>query len=202
MQPARPVADLADSPDISVPLVDFDATVTHVLSTNTEARAARNGPMRARLALRLAEVTPIPDVFVYGTYQRDFTNPALGRTTYNTQVGIPVPIFDRNKGNILTARGTLIRATQEIPRVENDLRMRLADAFERGKQAGLALGPKTLPDDEREVLLLFAWEELPYQSMAEGLELPIGTVRSRLNRARAHLRELLEAKGKNRVRSR
>jgi RNA polymerase sigma-70 factor (ECF subfamily) len=67
---------------------------------------------------------------------------------------------------------------------------RVADAIE------------ALPDDEREVLLLFAWEELPYQSMAEGLELPIGTVRSRLNRARAHLRELLEAKGKNKVRSR
>src|SRR5262245_57742030 len=58
-----------------------------------------------------------------------------------------------------------------------------------------------LPDDEREALLLFAWEELLYQSMAEALELPIGTVRSRLNRARARLRELLEPKGKGRVRS-
>jgi RNA polymerase sigma factor (sigma-70 family) len=67
---------------------------------------------------------------------------------------------------------------------------RVADAIE------------ALPDDEREVLLLFAWEELPYQSMAEALELPIGTVRSRLNRARARLRELLEPKGKDKVRSR
>jgi len=61
---------------------------------------------------------------------------------------------------------------------------------------------ESLPDDEREALLLFAWEELPYQSMAETLELPIGTVRSRLSRARVHLRELLEAKGKYKVRSR
>lgn len=66
---------------------------------------------------------------------------------------------------------------------------RVADAIE------------ALPDDERAVLLLFAWEELPYQSVAEALELPIGTVRSRLNRARARLRELLEPKGKDRVRS-
>jgi len=58
-----------------------------------------------------------------------------------------------------------------------------------------------LPDDEREALLLFAWEELPYQSVAEALDLPIGTVRSRLNRARARLRELLEPKGKGKVRS-
>ena len=67
---------------------------------------------------------------------------------------------------------------------------RVADAIE------------ALPDGEREALLLFAWEDLSYQSVAEALELPIGTVRSRLNRARAHLRELLEPKGKKKVKSR
>jgi RNA polymerase sigma-70 factor (ECF subfamily) len=61
---------------------------------------------------------------------------------------------------------------------------------------------EALPDDERQALLLFAWEELPYQSMAEALDVPIGTVRSRLNRARAHLRELLEPNGKDTVKSR
>ena len=60
---------------------------------------------------------------------------------------------------------------------------------------------ETLPDGEREALLLFAWEELSYQGVAEALELPIGTVRSRLNRARAHLRELLKPNGKDRVRA-
>ena len=59
---------------------------------------------------------------------------------------------------------------------------RVADAIE------------ALPDGEREALLLFAWEDLSYQSVAEALELPIGTVRSRLNRARAHLRELIKPK--------
>ena len=67
---------------------------------------------------------------------------------------------------------------------------RVADAIE------------ALPDAEREALLLFAWEELSYQGVAEALELPIGTVRSRLNRARAHLRELIKPNGKTRVRSR
>jgi len=61
---------------------------------------------------------------------------------------------------------------------------------------------EALPDGEREALLLFAWEDLSYQSVAEALELPIGTVRSRLNRARAQLRELLEPGGKKRVKRR
>jgi RNA polymerase sigma factor (sigma-70 family) len=61
---------------------------------------------------------------------------------------------------------------------------------------------EALPDGEREALLLFAWEDLSYQSVAEALELPIGTVRSRLNRARAQLRELLEPGGKKRMKPR
>ena len=61
---------------------------------------------------------------------------------------------------------------------------------------------EVLPDGEREALLLFVWEDLSYQSMAEALELPVGTVRSRLNLARAHLRELLEPDGESRVTTR
>jgi RNA polymerase sigma-70 factor (ECF subfamily) len=46
-----------------------------------------------------------------------------------------------------------------------------------------------LPEGERDVLLLFVWEDLGYDEIARALDLPIGTVRSRLNRARRRLRE-------------
>ncbi|MBI3861760.1 MAG: TolC family protein [Planctomycetia bacterium] len=129
--PEMPLADLVDSPGIPVPQLDYDSAVAHVLSVHTEAQTSRNMPIRASLDLRLAEITPIPDISIYGAIQRDFTTPGLGRTSYNTQVGMPFPIFDRNKGNILSAKGALLRATQEVTRVENDLRSRLADAFGR-----------------------------------------------------------------------
>jgi len=61
---------------------------------------------------------------------------------------------------------------------------------------------ESLPDDEREALLLFAWEDLSYQDMADTLDIPLGTVRSRLDRARTRLRELVEPIGKTRVKSR
>jgi RNA polymerase sigma-70 factor, ECF subfamily len=49
-----------------------------------------------------------------------------------------------------------------------------------------------LPREERDVLLLFAWVDLPYTEIASVLDIPIGTVRSRLHRARAHVRAALE----------
>ena len=46
---------------------------------------------------------------------------------------------------------------------------------------------------EREVLTLCLWEGLDYESAAEALGVPVGTVRSRLSRARARLRTLVDA---------
>jgi RNA polymerase sigma-70 factor (ECF subfamily) len=45
-----------------------------------------------------------------------------------------------------------------------------------------------LDRDQRDVLLLYAWGELSYEEIAAALEVPLGTVRSRLARARARLR--------------
>lgn len=48
-----------------------------------------------------------------------------------------------------------------------------------------------LPDEFRVVLLMFYFEELPYHAIAAELEVPIGTVMSRLSRAKGHLRRKL-----------
>jgi RNA polymerase sigma-70 factor (ECF subfamily) len=47
-----------------------------------------------------------------------------------------------------------------------------------------------LPRTEQDVLALCVWEELTYEQAAVALGIPVGTVRSRLSRARARLREL------------
>ncbi len=54
--------------------------------------------------------------------------------------------------------------------------------------AGLASALRTMSRGQRDVLLLHAWADLTYEQIAEALRLPVGTVRSRLNRARAALR--------------
>jgi RNA polymerase sigma factor (sigma-70 family) len=46
-----------------------------------------------------------------------------------------------------------------------------------------------LSDDDRETFLLLALGQLTYEEVASALRIPIGTVRSRIHRARMHLRE-------------
>jgi len=71
----------------------------------------------------------------------------------------------------------------EVPDDEDIDRQRLQNALDQ------------LPADFRMVLLMFYFEECSYREIAESLDLPIGTVMSRLSRAKAHLRsKLLEPK--------
>ncbi|HEV2070208.1 MAG TPA: RNA polymerase sigma factor [Acidimicrobiales bacterium] len=56
-----------------------------------------------------------------------------------------------------------------------------------------ALNP--LPPADRETLLLYAWEDLTYAETSEVLDIPVGTVRARLSRARSRVREHLAASG-------
>jgi RNA polymerase sigma factor (sigma-70 family) len=70
----------------------------------------------------------------------------------------------------------------------------LQDSVEEAAREGpeLAEALAGLSPRERDVLLLVAWAELEYAEVAEALGIPVGTVRSRLNRARGRIRELLE----------
>lgn len=58
-----------------------------------------------------------------------------------------------------------------------------------------------LPDDQRHVILLVGLEGLEYAEAADVLDIPIGTVMSRLGRGRKNLRELLDAGDAPRLRS-
>jgi RNA polymerase sigma-70 factor (ECF subfamily) len=55
----------------------------------------------------------------------------------------------------------------------------------------LAAALAELPDEFRIVVLMFYFEELSYQEIAKELAIPIGTVMSRLSRAKGHLRTRL-----------
>ena len=66
----------------------------------------------------------------------------------------------------------------------------VAEAHERTDVLQKAIA--SLPDYQRTMVILYHTEGLAYDEIAEVLSLPIGTVKSRLNRARLMLREKLE----------
>jgi RNA polymerase sigma-70 factor (ECF subfamily) len=66
-----------------------------------------------------------------------------------------------------------------------------ADASMEGQRVAAALS--RLEVDQRDVLLLYAWGELSYEEIAAALAIPVGTVRSRMSRARRQVTSDLEA---------
>lgn len=64
---------------------------------------------------------------------------------------------------------------------------------EANERAELAAALEALPAREREALLLYALADLTYDEIAAALDVPIGTVRSRLARARNRMRAQLDA---------
>lgn len=66
-----------------------------------------------------------------------------------------------------------------------------ADVSAQAARGRLAAALARLSPAERGVLLLIAWGDLSYGEAAQALGIPVGTVRSRLNRARRKVREAL-----------
>lgn len=82
--------------------------------------------------------------------------------------------------------------------VEKDI-TELADDFalstqpvDRGAMTDFVRAMKTLSEEHRQILLLVGLQEMNYREVAEELKIPIGTVMSRLARAREKLRNAIE----------
>ena len=65
---------------------------------------------------------------------------------------------------------------------------------EQERQAALVAALADLPDDQRAIVVLRDVQGLDYDQIAECLQIAVGTVKSRLFRARLALRELTEAR--------
>ncbi|MFO0798459.1 MAG: TolC family protein [Gemmataceae bacterium] len=131
--PRLPVGRLT-GPFDAPPAYDLDAAREVLLAYHPQARSARVGVERAQAAIRAAEAQVIPNVALTGAYIRQYEN-----KSHDGAVGLsaPIPVWNRNQGNVRAARAELGMAVQNVGRVENDLADRLAAAF-RGYAAARA----------------------------------------------------------------
>jgi RNA polymerase sigma-70 factor (ECF subfamily) len=86
-----------------------------------------------------------------------------------------------------------IRAKRDLDSLEEDMDVPVEGRQEEGlKMRDLSASLLGLPLEQREVLLLVALEGLSYEEVARTLDIPMGTVMSRLSRGRERLRGLLD----------
>lgn len=117
------------SVDIPSPLLDYETAVAMV-QKHSDLVAANAGIARATTNLRLQEAIARPNVTLYAAFQHDDTTPLSNYST-NVQLTTPVPVFNRNQGNITSAHAELIKARQDYADTTNRLMSQLAETFNR-----------------------------------------------------------------------
>jgi RNA polymerase sigma-70 factor (ECF subfamily) len=135
----------------------------------------------------------VAETFTTAFQQRHRYDPARGAGTDARPwlLGMATNLVGRHR----RAEARRFRAMARVPALadpDEPLADRAADrVVARAVRRELAAALAALPARHRDVLLLVAWGDLSYGEAAQALGIPVGTVRSRLNRARSKLREAL-----------
>ena len=104
---------------------DWDAIQNQILSSSPELQGARARFARARANLDRQQAQAIPNLSLILAAGQDN---GTGSSMINTQVGIPIPVHNKNQGNIAAAHAEFCRASHDVRRTENSIQSRLAQA--------------------------------------------------------------------------
>jgi cobalt-zinc-cadmium efflux system outer membrane protein len=117
------------------PPVNSDELVEKIINDSPAVRIAEIGVKRAEATLARAKRESIPDLQIRaGMQQNGELLPEPSGKPVGLQgfadVGVRIPIFNRNQGNVVTARADLERAKREVERVKLVLRERAASVVQ------------------------------------------------------------------------
>jgi cobalt-zinc-cadmium efflux system outer membrane protein len=124
-KPDLPVAPLAGELEAPPPVPDD--IVEQMLRDSPSVKRAQQETLRAEAEVRSARREAIPDLQLRGGLQQNFepVDPAMSRTVglqgFAT-IGVTLPLFNRNQGNIQAARAEVERAQAEVARIQLSLR--------------------------------------------------------------------------------
>ena len=128
-QPGMPLTHLAGSLE-DLPEDSPDQWVQAMLQDSPAVKIAKLGVLRAEASLARAKREPIPDLQLRGGLQQNrelnaTTNRPIGLQGF-AEIGVQLPIFNRNQGNVQASRAEIERAQREVERVQLVLRERAA----------------------------------------------------------------------------
>lgn len=125
---ARLIGDL----DAPLPEVDEQALQAYVANQHTLIRIASLDVERNRVLLRRAEVEPWPNPVMGPAYQYGFL-PGVEQFWFYVQC--PIPVWDRNQGNIQAANAGIRTAGENLKTIQNDLVRQSADVLSQHRAA-------------------------------------------------------------------
>lgn len=124
MPPQRLAGEVWDG----LAVLTWEETYDRLLAESPQLAAARAGVARAQATVNRECAQRMPNIDLQMAVQYDN---ATKDTFATVQAGIPMPIFNRNQGNIRRAQAELAAAQTEVQRVQLDLQQRLAAVFEQ-----------------------------------------------------------------------
>jgi cobalt-zinc-cadmium efflux system outer membrane protein len=130
--PDLPPGTLKGQLESEGPLLDWECSLNRLLQESPELEAARAHVVYDQITLQREKVEPIPDIQLQGAAGYSFES---RNAVAQAQVGIKLPLWNRNQGTIQQVQADLARSQAEVARVELSLRQRLADAFNRYRTA-------------------------------------------------------------------
>lgn len=117
----------------AIPDLNYEESVATAIRDSPEVKLAEQTVERGEASLIQARKAPIPDLQVTGILVQSYE--PLDTTRKPTglqggaQVGVELPIFNRNQGNIAAAKGEIESAKQELTRLKLQLQRDLASMF-------------------------------------------------------------------------
>jgi outer membrane protein, heavy metal efflux system len=134
--PALKPARLAGELDKNLPTLDSQSLLQQLLANSPEIQRARTGVERARAVISRARAENAPDLFLRGAFgynrellEKELPNARRTGPESSVEVGLRIPVFNRNQGGIASATAELDIAEREVQRTELVLRARFASAY-------------------------------------------------------------------------
>jgi cobalt-zinc-cadmium efflux system outer membrane protein len=115
------------------PPLDWEASLNRLLQESPEIQAAQAHVVYDEITLRREQVEPIPNIQIQAG--AGFNYETKNVTAAGVQLGVKLPLWNRNQGTIQQVQADLARSRAEVTRVSLSLRQRLADAFSRYRTA-------------------------------------------------------------------
>lgn len=170
-----------------------DREAFDMLVRKHEAKAYQYAFRLTRNSEEAADVVADAFVRVYNALQNFKGQSAFGTWLYRILTNCFLDIRKREKSRPTTQIDSVLQtADGEVERQIESPGLDPSEETERAeRERSVEAAVARLPEYQRSMIVMYHAEMLSYEEISAALDLPIGTVKSRLNRARISLRSLL-----------